>query len=36
MGQACAAQLRGEVLPPHLADFGLTPAMLSPARLQPT
>jgi D-arginine dehydrogenase len=36
MGQACAALLRGEVLPPHLADFGLTPAMLSPARLQPT
>ena len=35
MGQACAALLRGEALPPHLADFGLTPAMLSPARLRP-
>ena len=35
MGQACAALLRGEPLPPHLADFGLTPAMLSPARLRP-
>ena len=34
MGQACAALLRGEALPQHLADFGLTPAMLSPARLQ--
>ena len=34
MGQACAALLRGEALPPHLADFGLTPALLSPARLQ--
>ena len=35
MGQACAALLRGHALPPHLADFGLTPAMLSPARLRP-
>ena len=35
MGQACAALLRGEPLPQHLADFGLTPAMLSPARLRP-
>ena len=35
MGQACAALLRGEALPPHLSDFGLTPAMLSPARLRP-
>ena len=35
MGQACAALLRGEALPPHIADFGLTPAMLSPARLVP-
>jgi D-arginine dehydrogenase len=34
MGQACAALLRGQPLPPQLADFGLTPAMLSPARLQ--
>jgi len=33
MGQACAALLRGQALPQHLADFGLTPAMLSPARL---
>ncbi len=32
MGQACAALLRGEALPQHLADFGLTAAMLSPAR----
>jgi D-arginine dehydrogenase len=36
MGQACAALLRGEALPPHLADHGLTPAMLSPARLRHT
>ena len=36
MGQACAALLRGQALPQHLADFGLTPAMLSPARLRPT
>jgi D-arginine dehydrogenase len=36
MGQACAALLRGEALPSHLADQGLTPAMLSPARLRPT
>ena len=35
MGQACAALLRGQALPQHLADFGLTPAMLSPARLNP-
>jgi D-arginine dehydrogenase len=35
MGQACAALLRGEALPSHLTDFGLTPAMLSPARLRP-
>ena len=35
MGQACAALLRGQALPPHLSDFGLTPAMLSPARLRP-
>jgi D-arginine dehydrogenase len=34
MGQACAALLRGEALPQRLADFGLTPEMLSPARLQ--
>jgi len=36
MGQACAALLRGAALPTHLADHGLTPAMLSPARLRPT
>jgi D-arginine dehydrogenase len=36
MGQACAALLRGNALPQHLADFGLTPAMLSPARLSAT
>ena len=35
MGQACAALLRGQPLPQHLADFGLTAAMLSPARLSP-
>ena len=35
MGQACAALLRGEPLPQQLADFGLTPAMLSPTRLSP-
>jgi len=34
MGQACAALLRGAPLPAHLIDFGLTPAMLSPARLR--
>jgi D-arginine dehydrogenase len=34
MGQACAALLRGEPIPPAIADFGLTAAMLSPARLQ--
>jgi D-arginine dehydrogenase len=36
MGQACAALLCGAALPQHLADHGLTPAMLSPARLRPT
>jgi len=36
MGQACAALLLGHAMPSHLADFGLTPAMLSPARLRPT
>ena len=35
MGQACAALLCGDALPQHLADHGLTPAMLSPARLRP-
>ncbi len=33
MGEACAALARGLPLPGHLADFGLTAAMLSPARL---
>lgn len=34
MGQACAALVRGEALPMHLQDFGLTAAMLSPKRLR--
>ncbi|MFM0154904.1 MULTISPECIES: NAD(P)/FAD-dependent oxidoreductase [Paraburkholderia] len=34
MGEACAALVRGEPLPPHLLHFGLTPAMLSPNRLR--
>ena len=33
MGQACAALVRGEPLPAALSQSGLTPAMLSPARL---
>ena len=33
MGEACAALVRGLPLPAHIADFGLTSAMLSPARL---
>jgi D-arginine dehydrogenase len=33
MGQACAALVCGEPLPAHIASFGLTAAMLSPARL---
>ncbi|HOM14705.1 MAG TPA: FAD-dependent oxidoreductase [Rubrivivax sp.] len=33
MGQACAALLRGQPLPAAIADFGLTAAMLGPARL---
>lgn len=32
MGEACAALARGLPLPRHIADFGLTAAMLSPAR----
>jgi D-arginine dehydrogenase len=32
MGEACAALARGLPLPQHLADFGLSAAMLSPAR----
>ncbi|SDG86316.1 D-arginine dehydrogenase [Pseudomonas benzenivorans] len=34
MGQACAALARGEPLPEHLCQFGLSAAMLSPARLR--
>lgn len=34
MGQACAALARGLPLPAAIADFGLTLAMLSPARLR--
>ncbi|WP_347904281.1 FAD-binding oxidoreductase [Pseudomonas purpurea] len=33
MGQASAALVRGEALPEHLAGFGLSSDMLSPARL---
>ncbi|MBU0806407.1 MAG: FAD-binding oxidoreductase [Gammaproteobacteria bacterium] len=33
MGMACAALVRAELLPEHLRQFGLTEAMLSPARL---
>ncbi|WP_416770447.1 NAD(P)/FAD-dependent oxidoreductase [Pseudomonas sp. RHF3.3-3] len=33
MGQASAALVRGQALPAHLEHFGLTAAMLSPARL---
>jgi D-arginine dehydrogenase len=32
MGEACAALVRGQPLPPRIAGFGLTEAMLSPAR----
>lgn len=34
MGQASAALVRGEPLPAHLDEFGLSAAQLSPARLQ--
>ncbi|HXE49919.1 MAG TPA: FAD-dependent oxidoreductase [Ramlibacter sp.] len=34
MGEACAALARGLPLPERIARFGLTPAMLSPARLR--
>jgi len=34
MGQACAALARGMPIPTAIADFGLAPAMLSPARLR--
>jgi D-arginine dehydrogenase len=33
MGQAVAALVRGEAIPPHVCGYGLTPAMLSPSRL---
>jgi D-arginine dehydrogenase len=33
MGEACAALVRGLALPDRLAGFGLSAAMLSPARL---
>jgi D-arginine dehydrogenase len=36
MGEACAALARGLPLPQRIADFGLTEAMLSPARLRTT
>ncbi|MDP3170831.1 MAG: FAD-dependent oxidoreductase, partial [Polaromonas sp.] len=34
MGEACAALARGLPLPERIAGFGLTDAMLSPARLR--
>ena len=34
MGEACAALARGLPLPARIADFGLSAAMLSPARLR--
>ncbi len=34
MGEACAALARGVAIPPHLAAFGLTEALLGPARLR--
>jgi D-arginine dehydrogenase len=34
MGQGCAQLVRGQPLPAHLAQAGLTPDMLSPARLR--
>jgi D-arginine dehydrogenase len=36
MGEACAALARGLPLPGRIAAFGLTEAMLSPARLRPS
>ena len=33
MGQACAALVRRQPLPEHLTAFGLSAALLSPARL---
>jgi D-arginine dehydrogenase len=34
MGQSVAALVRGEPIPAHVASFGLSAAMLSPARLE--
>jgi len=34
MGEACAALARGKPLPQRIAEFGLTEAMLGPARLR--
>jgi len=34
MGEACAALARGMDMPPHLAAFGLSAAMLAPSRLR--
>jgi D-arginine dehydrogenase len=34
MGEACAALICGQALPPRIAGFGLSEAMLSPRRLQ--
>jgi D-arginine dehydrogenase len=34
MGEACAALARGLPIPPRIADFGLSEAMLAPARLR--
>jgi D-arginine dehydrogenase len=36
MGEACAALARGQPIPGHLADCGISAAMLSPARLAVT
>lgn len=34
MGQACASLVRGLPIPAHIANFGLTEAMLSPRRIR--
>ncbi|MNM61107.1 hypothetical protein D3C81_724020 [compost metagenome] len=34
MGEACAALAQGRPLPQHIADHGVSAAMLSPARLR--
>ena len=36
MGEACAALVRGSAIRARIAAFGLTPAMLSPARASVT